>query len=260
MHWYQKKTVSGSGISWAICKCAPRSRQTTTPAPHHSSTEQNSNIPVSVISTLLQFHSCQLCIAALKLQTNGREISPLITNTASTQCCWKKWSIVTLQWNVVKSRFYPRRSPRFALIYCATHTVSGFFPNSRSSFLCTAFCVNSQQRNHNFIVRCISEHVTGIFHINKTWKRILVLCFSADPFPAGNYTGKTMLWQTFTESTTHGPLFAAQSRKTQSNGRGSDIPVSITFIMPVYHSCLIAVLKLQSNSKEISPLTTNIVI
>ena len=30
-------TVSGSGISWAICKSAPRSRQITTPAPHHSS-------------------------------------------------------------------------------------------------------------------------------------------------------------------------------------------------------------------------------
>ena len=29
-------TVSGSGISWAICKSAPRSKQTTTPAPHHS--------------------------------------------------------------------------------------------------------------------------------------------------------------------------------------------------------------------------------
>ena len=29
--------MSGSGISWAICKCAPRSRQITTPAPHHSS-------------------------------------------------------------------------------------------------------------------------------------------------------------------------------------------------------------------------------
>jgi len=28
--------VSGSGISWAICKSAPCSRQTTTPAPHHS--------------------------------------------------------------------------------------------------------------------------------------------------------------------------------------------------------------------------------
>ena len=28
--------MSGSGISWAICKSAPRSRQITTPVPHHS--------------------------------------------------------------------------------------------------------------------------------------------------------------------------------------------------------------------------------
>ena len=44
--WYQKgktnldllkqETVSGSGISWAICKSAPRSRQITMPAPHLS--------------------------------------------------------------------------------------------------------------------------------------------------------------------------------------------------------------------------------
>jgi len=44
--WYQKgktnldfteeETVSGSGISWAMCKSAPCSRQTTMPAPHHS--------------------------------------------------------------------------------------------------------------------------------------------------------------------------------------------------------------------------------
>ena len=27
--------MSGSGISWTICKSAPRSRQITTPAPHH---------------------------------------------------------------------------------------------------------------------------------------------------------------------------------------------------------------------------------
>jgi len=32
----KQETESGSGISWAICKSAPRSRQTTTPAPHHS--------------------------------------------------------------------------------------------------------------------------------------------------------------------------------------------------------------------------------
>ena len=46
MSWYQKgktiwiflkkETVSGSGISWAMCKSAHRCRQITTPAPHHS--------------------------------------------------------------------------------------------------------------------------------------------------------------------------------------------------------------------------------
>ena len=33
----KQETASGSGISWAICKSAPHSRQITMPAPHHSS-------------------------------------------------------------------------------------------------------------------------------------------------------------------------------------------------------------------------------
>jgi len=32
----KQETVSGSDISWAICKSAPRSRQITMPAPHRS--------------------------------------------------------------------------------------------------------------------------------------------------------------------------------------------------------------------------------
>jgi len=32
----KQDTVSGSVISWTICKCAPRCRQMTMPAPHHS--------------------------------------------------------------------------------------------------------------------------------------------------------------------------------------------------------------------------------
>ena len=32
----KQEIVSGSGISWAICKSTPRSRQITMPAPHHS--------------------------------------------------------------------------------------------------------------------------------------------------------------------------------------------------------------------------------
>jgi len=31
------ETVSYSGIRWIICKSAPRSKQITTPVPHHSS-------------------------------------------------------------------------------------------------------------------------------------------------------------------------------------------------------------------------------
>ena len=34
--WLNQETVSGSGISWAMCKSRPHSRQITTPAPHHS--------------------------------------------------------------------------------------------------------------------------------------------------------------------------------------------------------------------------------
>jgi len=32
----KQETVSGSGTSWAICKCTPRSRQITMPAAYHS--------------------------------------------------------------------------------------------------------------------------------------------------------------------------------------------------------------------------------
>jgi len=36
LYLLEQEIVSGSGISWAICKSAPRSRQITMPAPHHS--------------------------------------------------------------------------------------------------------------------------------------------------------------------------------------------------------------------------------
>ena len=43
----EQKTVSGSGISWAICKSAPRSRQITTPVPHHSVFYRPDALPVA---------------------------------------------------------------------------------------------------------------------------------------------------------------------------------------------------------------------
>jgi len=42
----KQETVSGSGISWDICKSAPRSRPITMPAPHHSVFYQPDALPV----------------------------------------------------------------------------------------------------------------------------------------------------------------------------------------------------------------------
>ena len=43
----KQETVSGNGISWAICKSAPRCRQITTPAPHHSSFYRPDALPAA---------------------------------------------------------------------------------------------------------------------------------------------------------------------------------------------------------------------
>ena len=43
----KQETVSGSGITWAMCKSAPRSRPITTPAPHHSVFYRPDALPVA---------------------------------------------------------------------------------------------------------------------------------------------------------------------------------------------------------------------
>ena len=43
----KQETVSGSGISWAICKSAPRSRQITMPTPYHSVFYKPDALPVA---------------------------------------------------------------------------------------------------------------------------------------------------------------------------------------------------------------------
>ena len=71
----EQETVSGSGIIWAICKSATRSRQITTPAPHHSvftgrmpfmppnqqrqSTEGMNGHNIPVFGFLLQYNAFQ---------------------------------------------------------------------------------------------------------------------------------------------------------------------------------------------------------
>jgi len=43
----KQESVSGSGISWVICKSAPCSVQTTTPAPHHSVSYRPDALPAA---------------------------------------------------------------------------------------------------------------------------------------------------------------------------------------------------------------------
>jgi len=49
----KQETLSGSGISWAMCMSAPRSRQITTPAPH-----------LKVHHAVFMSKYCTLCSAA----------------------------------------------------------------------------------------------------------------------------------------------------------------------------------------------------
>jgi len=43
----KQETMRGSGISWAICKSAPHSRQITTPAPQHSVFHRPDTLPAT---------------------------------------------------------------------------------------------------------------------------------------------------------------------------------------------------------------------
>jgi len=43
----KQETVGGSGISWVICKSAPRPRQIPTPAPHHSTFYRPDALPAT---------------------------------------------------------------------------------------------------------------------------------------------------------------------------------------------------------------------
>ena len=54
----KKETVTGSGISWAICKSAPRSRQITTPAPHHSVFYRPDALPAAQPTASKRWRDC----------------------------------------------------------------------------------------------------------------------------------------------------------------------------------------------------------
>ena len=88
--------MSGSGISWDICKSAPRSRQITTPVPHHSIFYRPDARPaaqptaskhwrqVTDNSTLLNYTHTHTCILCYHVQFMCN-IIPTIIHTASAK-------------------------------------------------------------------------------------------------------------------------------------------------------------------------------
>ena len=84
-----QETVSGSGISWAICKSAPRSRQITMPASHHSVFYRLDALPAAQPT-------------ATKHIPVALEQADVITRTAAALCVclsvctdWPWWAAVT---------------------------------------------------------------------------------------------------------------------------------------------------------------------
>jgi len=70
--------VSGSGITWAICKPAPRSRQITTPTPHHSVFYRLDALPATQPTPSKHLLMMQILVAWGK-STETRNSRPLQT-------------------------------------------------------------------------------------------------------------------------------------------------------------------------------------
>ena len=99
----KQKTVSGSGISWDICKSAPRSRQITTPAPHHSVFLQAgcpSCRPTNSVKALKacykhhrhNHHHCRVAVASLHHHVHGRQHARLQRSSAGRVESFRSWS------------------------------------------------------------------------------------------------------------------------------------------------------------------------
>ena len=59
-NWILLKQETVSGISWAICKSAPCSRQITTPAPHHSVFYRSGVLPATQPTVSEHWRLCEL--------------------------------------------------------------------------------------------------------------------------------------------------------------------------------------------------------
>ena len=110
----KQETVSSSGISWAVCKSAPRSRQTTTPAPHHSVFYRPDALPVAQPTASKHWRHIIYEHKNSKLKKQGKNISqtyfvflsPVFFVASSITFCMSGLRAFTSSSVVVKGRFF----------------------------------------------------------------------------------------------------------------------------------------------------------
>ena len=76
--------MSGSGISWAICKSAPCSRQTTTPAPDHSVFYRPYALPAAQPTASKHWRQDVGAVTGKTLRSVGREFQTTAQETAKS--------------------------------------------------------------------------------------------------------------------------------------------------------------------------------
>ena len=90
----KQETVSGSGISWAICKSAPRSRQITMPTTHHSVFYRPDALPAAQPTASKHWRPNH---------TNVTVIIIIQTTITKINTLWQwKLKAVNLEWPVVQ--------------------------------------------------------------------------------------------------------------------------------------------------------------
>ena len=99
----EQETVSGSGISWAICKSAPCSRQITTSVPHYSSFLR-AGCPSCRPTNSVKALKTQVIVSNCILIHNGFKIQVIcsLINVKKPLICWQCCSLfMRLLWFLV---------------------------------------------------------------------------------------------------------------------------------------------------------------
>ena len=121
----KQETVSGSGISWAVCKSAPRSRQITTPAPHRSVFYRSDTLPAAQPTASERWMTSQLKQQIskrwylLSSTTPRSQCAVCLQPMTSTQSlCWRCWASSAFQCPTVSAGCTPSKctQPTYGLL------------------------------------------------------------------------------------------------------------------------------------------------